>query len=191
MAYVGEQSQTRLHFFNQCQSLLKRHVRPVLLMSQGVDYQDFRARYQAFGAVGHRETIGDVAEIADTESRDLQVVGVHDRYWNRVKVEWFEPKRVPVYFVDVESWRTGIWMAAKAIWHALTDVASHFRAAIDRESTVAITIGSQIVESAKMVVVLVGDKQRCKLRASTCQNLSPEVGPTIDEKIFAGDLDQN
>ncbi len=105
---------------------------------------------------------------------------MHHRQWGDFDVgegvEW-----CCVNHMKVESGRTGIFIVAEAIAHSLMYIAGYIAATEYRESIrIVDAIGSQIIDTTEVVVMVVCHQKRIKMWSAKAKHLFAEVGSAIE-----------
>ena len=92
--------------------------------------------------------------------------------------------------MEIECGNSGVGVLGKAVGYALTEVVGYVGTAIDGESVFGGAIGAEVVDTADMVVVAVGENECFQFGAVGIEHLPAEVGPAIDEYVFTANGDE-
>ena len=108
---------------------------------------------------------------------------MHDRQGNNLRLTHTEHHRGG-HFMKRDAWHSWIGMRSETVWNTLVDVLQRVGVAIN--GNVAETaIGTQVIHSSHMIVVLMGEKHRTKPLKGERKHLLPEVRTTIDENVLS------
>lgn len=155
VAHVGQIGLSWSYCINNVNSLLEVHVCGVWIDAQCVYHQRFRAFDGVECGRWHRVAVGYVCDGADSESADHHPSVV---YVERHDVERSgSERRVWPEYRCAKPRHPGIVGHAEAVGESFGDVVSHILAAVYGQRAVAVGIRTQVVESAGVVIMAVGD----------------------------------
>ena len=136
------------------------------------------------GCVRHCFGVGDVGEGADAESQDVNEIMIDGEREDLVSANCKRNERLDD-MVD-EDRGSGIMMLRIAIRDAGAEVAVNVGLAVDVEA-VGITVGSEVVDAADMVVVGVCNEKSVNVVDRVAQELLTNVRTGVDEDVCAAD----
>ena len=178
VAQMDEESTARRYAGYCGKRLRQRHVRNVFLDAKSVDNQCVYAANLVDCLVGDILGVGDICHISYFVAKDGQLL-VHDP--KRLDEHITDGERLESDGVEVELRHTRIGMLLETIWDAISQVVENIFLGIDVKAG-GLAIGTQVVNTAHMVVVAVGNEQRIEFLRRCPQNLLTEIGTTVDEQ---------
>ena len=167
--------------------LSERLMGMVGLLAQGIDHEGVAAFDIGQLLRGNGLHIGDVCQRADAIAEDGQVV-VHHLEGDNVKVANAEGL-VRMNLVELDGGNTRIAVLSKAVGQHLEHALTGYGVGIDIDFA-KLTIGTDIVHAAHVVVVGVGDEDAVNLAEGLRHDLLTEVGATVDEQARLGSLNE-
>ena len=173
--------------FGKGHGLVERLMRMVGLLAQGIDNQGITTLNVGQFLRGNGLHISNVSQRADAIAEDGQVV-VHHLEGNNLEVANAEGF-VRMNLVELDGRNTRIAMLGKAVWQHLKHALTSNGVSIDIDFA-KLTIGTDIVHAAHVVVVGVGDEDAINLAEGLRHDLLTEVRTTVDEQARLGSLDE-
>ena len=177
MAQMCEISFSRSYPADQIQSLTNCIMSEVVSVSQGIYNQDFQIRQFPNLILIDRFCICYVCEISDSVSEDRQfaVVDANRYYFQSLNEEWIQ-----IYVVEPECRRPWIGILFEAVIKPFAQGFRHVWFEKYRQWFGGAE-RSEVVESANMVGVAVGYKQRIDIFNLSFKSLGTEVGGSVNQ----------
>jgi len=189
--HVDEVAFTHTKSVGKFDCLFYRLMRWMGLMTESVDDERVDALQIFVFLFGDARHVCDIREIAYAETYDRELCVEHsygddfDRisYYNRCV-------RLHVEEVDGRHSRVAAILRREAVWDALEEmVGTEFlRIYVD---IAEYTVWAKVVESAHMVVMLVGDEHGIEFAEVNSQHLFTKIGTTVDKDSVAVHIDHS
>ena len=156
--------------------------------AEGTDHQCIQSVQLLILPIGNALHIGKVSEITDAEAQDRQLVMQNpDR--DHLRVSYMKRLRYRDAF-DADIRDAAMPVFGKAIRHPVSDgfFQSLFHVEIHRSEP---REGTQIVNPAGVVIVLMREKNPVNLPERQGESLQAKVGCTVDQQLVAAGLNGN
>lgn len=178
---VGEPGVSGSSFCDECEGFVEVHVHRVFQMVQGAGYQVPGADDFCSFRFGYCLYIGDIGQVAKTESEDGQSAV---QYLDRLHFDMAYIKRyvfVEGNEFDTRRTRNGI---TENIFKAAAHLLCNPRQSVHRHRTPGAEIKrAHIIESDDVVVVFVREQDAIDVANTGAQHLLPEIGACIYNNI--------
>ena len=155
------------------QSLVQGKMGDVRSPADAADYEDVHSAEALYGLFGDVVGIGQIAQAAETESKDGQLVvhGPHGDYLHSSDAEGLLSDGV-----QDEVRNSGVAVVAEGVGVLPSEGILDYRLGVDGKCPVhEVVEGPHVIQSAGMVLVHVGEQHGIQLPDTAAQNLLPEV----------------
>ena len=180
VTHVNQVGPAGIDCFYNVKSLRQIHVGMMFFYAQGIDNERVDTLERRDSLVGESLGIGDVAETVIENVTYNEQLAVHDRYrknFSRANVEFFHWLDI----VYVKCRHAGIGILDKTIRHTVAQVFGHVGLAVYWKLAM-IAVWSQVIDTAKMVIVGMGDERSLDLPETVIgEHLVIEIGATVNQ----------
>ncbi len=191
--HVCKISRARLHAPNKFQSLVDVEMRIVGTETQRIDNQHADTAQLIDFTVSDSFEIGKISQSPHTKTHNGEAFGMPAL--NRNDSDVTDAKRLlPHNFAKLYFWNSPVFVLRKSIIEILTYARGCPRRSInrhpmDRRRIIDEVEGPHIIQTADMVLMLVGQQNGIKMPHATAQHLVTEIGPRVDHQSHAPRLD--
>lgn len=185
VAHVGEERLPRLGYRYNVKRLAEVHVGGMFFDTESVYDQNVEILYEFERFGGKVEAVGDVSHAPDAESAYVEPPVP---YGDGRDFHAGGGKGKTVDFVEGESGNSGIEVGGEAVGNAGAQIGRHVGLAVDGQVAAhAVAEGAQVVDSAHVVVVAVGEEHGVDALCAGAEHLLVEIGAAVyEDRRIAG-----